>query len=209
MAERRFNIRTGRRIVPVAVLLLSCSALSALAQLALAPQTGRSASTRACSANPVLVRSASKKKASQKSKNPLPSDPAPACIEVKGQPIEVQEFLQNTAREQAWRIGENRASEDTWSFVRYLDPQELEKFADTKVLVEPVEFADGKAAVNVRTTDIGEGYTRVQVSAQIQGEGKSTDKVSAQPATVWPLNSKGILEQDLLKALQTGYKPLE
>jgi len=209
MAERRVNIRTGRSIVLVAVLLLSFSALSARAQLALAPQMGTSASTRTCSANPVLARSASKKKSSRKSKNPLPPHPAPACIEVKGQPIEVQEFLQNTAREQGWRIGENRASEDTWSFVRYLAPPELEKFADTKVLVEPVEFIDGKAAVNVRTTDIGEGYTRVQASAQIQGEGKSTDKVSAQPATVWPLNSKGILEQDLLKALQTGYKPLE
>jgi hypothetical protein len=133
----------------------------------------------------------------------------PTCIEAKGHAIEIQEFLQNMAREQAWRIGENRASEDTWSYVRYLNAEELERFADTKVLIEPVEFANGKAAVIVRTTDLADRYVRVQISAHFQGEGRSTDKISPQPATLWPLNSKGALEQDLVKALQSGYKPLE
>jgi hypothetical protein len=70
---------------------------------------------------------------------------------VKGEGMEIQEFLQNTAREQGWRIGENRVSDDTWFFVRYLDHDELEKYADTKVLIEPIQFTSGKAAVTLRT----------------------------------------------------------
>lgn len=139
----------------------------------------------------------------------MPAEPAPTCTELKGQAIEVQEFLQNTAREQAWHIGENRASEDTWSYVRYLSPEELDKFTDTKVLIESVNFSSGKAAVTVRTTDLTDGYVRVQISAHFQGEGQSNDKISPQPATIWPLTSKGVLEQDLVSALQSAYKPLQ
>lgn len=131
---------------------------------------------------------------------------AAACLELKGEPIEVQEFLQSVVREFQWRVGENHASEDTWFLVRYLNEEELEKYADTKVLLEPVEFTGGKVAVLVRTQDAGDGFVRVQISAHFQGNGKSTDKFSSQPGTVWPLNSKGTLEQELMGALQTHFK---
>jgi len=149
-----------------------------------------------------------KEKGSHKPKHALPAEPAPACVEVKGEGMEIQEFLQNTAREQGWRIGENRVSDDTWFFVRYLDHDELEKYADTKVLIEPIQFTSGKAAVTLRTTEIDEGFVRVQIMVQVQGEGKSSDKVLGQPGSVWALNSKGVLEQELVTTLQTRYKPL-
>jgi hypothetical protein len=149
-----------------------------------------------------------KGKHAPKTKQRLPPEPAPACLELKGGGIEVQEFLQNTAREQQWRVGENRASEDTWTFVRYFNSDELSKYADTNVLNEAVKFTSGKAAVLVRTSDIENGYVRVQVTAHFQGNGKSTDKVWAQPGEVWPLNSKGALEQEILKPLQTDYKSI-
>ena len=188
--------------------LLFCgSALWTQAQTPPATPTGATASTRPCSANAVLT-PGGKEKGSHKPKHPLPAEPAPACIEVKGEGIEIQEFLQSTAREQGWRIGENRVSDDTWSFVRYLDPDELKKYADTKVLIEPIQFTSGKAAVTLRTTEIGEGYVRVQIMVQVQGEGKSGDKVLGQPGSVWRLNSKGVLEQELVATLQTRYKPL-
>lgn len=200
---------TGSGIHFVAATLLFCaSPLPAQTQPAVAAQPNASTLTRPCSANPVLSGSGTRKKTSHKS-TPLPAESAPTCIEVKGQSIEVQESLQNTARKQAWRIGENRVSEDTWSYVRYLNPDELDKFADTKVLIEPVSFSSGKAAVTVRTSDLGDGYVRLQISTHFQGEGQSTDKASPQPATLWPLNSKGVLERDLVKALQSGYKPLD
>jgi len=172
-----------------------------------AAATGETA-TRACSANPVLAYAPSKKNA-KKLKHPPPPEPAPTCIEVKGEPLSIQEFLQNLAREQSWKIGENQASEDMWSFVRYFNPDELDTFADTQVTIEPVKFTGGKAAATVRTTDIGGGYVRVQISVRIQGEGKSTDPSWKQPMTVWPLNSKGVFEKELVSALQSRYKPLE
>jgi hypothetical protein len=171
------------------------------------PPATPSTLTRACSANPVLPPPSSKK---GKHKNTsVAPEPPPTCLEVKGQGLEVQEFLQNTAREESWRIGENRASEDSWSFVRYFDVDELEKYCDTKVLIEPVKFTSGKAAVTVRTTDLPDGYDRVQISAHFTGEGVSTDKTWAQPGSVWNLTSKGALEKELLAALQARYKPVE
>lgn len=61
-------------------------------------------------------------------------------------------------------------------------------------------------AILIRTQDAGDGFARVQISAHFQGDGKSTDKFSGQPETTWPLNSKGIMKQELIGALQTRFK---
>jgi hypothetical protein len=164
--------------------------------------------TRACSVNPVLG-PGGKKKSAPKTKHPLPPEPLPACMEMKGEPLEIQEALQALVRDLQWRVHENHVSEDTWTFVRYMDADDLEKYADTKVLIEPVNFEDGKAAVLVRTTDAGAGFARVQISAQFEGEGKSSDATLQQPATSWPLVSKGTLEKELLTALAAHYQHVE
>jgi hypothetical protein len=169
------------------------------------PESTPPAMTRPCTTNPILAPS-TKTKASKKSKHPLPPETPPVCIEMKGEAIEIQEFLQSFVREQQWHIGDNRASEDSWSFVRYLNVEQLENYADTKVLLESVEFTNGKTSVVIRTSDVSDGYVRVQITAHFQGEGKSTDKLWSQPGNVWPLNSKGVLEQELTSALQTRYK---
>jgi hypothetical protein len=192
--------------MPVTFRCLALAALFASASVCFA-QAGVGGSeaqnaTRACTANPVLEPVA-KKKAAGKLKHPLPPEGVPVCIEVKGEPIEVQEFLQAFARDQEWRSGEHHASEDTWSFVRYLNVKELEKYADTKVLIEPVKFSSGKAAVVVRTSDAGSGYVRVQITARFQGEGHSEDKVMAQPGSVWTLASRGVFEEELVAALKS------
>jgi hypothetical protein len=171
------------------------------------PTSTASATTRSCTANPVLAPSGKQKQAS-KTKHPLPLQPAPACIEVKGEPLEVQEALQAVARDLQWRIHENHATEDSWTFVRYLNTEELEKYADTKVLIQPVDFEDGKSAIVVRTVDIGGGFVRVQISAQFEGDGKSTDTTMKQPATTWPLNSRGVLEKEMIAALESRYHPM-
>jgi hypothetical protein len=177
------------------------------AQQTAPPAEAVSAATRPCSANPVLTYVPGKK--AKKLKHPPAPEPVPTCVEVKGDPFGIQEFLQNLAREQSWRTAENHASEDMWSFVRYFNPDELNTYADTKVLIEPVKFSSGKAATTIRTTDLGANYVRVQISVHMQGEGKSTDPTWTQPATVWPLHSKGVFEKELVTALQTTYKPLD
>ena len=161
-----------------------------------------SSDSRSCTENPVLAPA----KGFKKSKHPLPADPPPTCLETKGQPIEIQEFLQSKAREWQWRIGETHASEDSWSFVRYLSDEELAKYGDASVLVEPVIFTSGKAAIMVRTTELSDGYVRVQIAMNIQAEGKPSDKTSPQPGSRWPVVSKGTLEQELSDALQTRNK---
>jgi hypothetical protein len=196
------NLLKTRYFLMTAVLLGSGEYLCA-------EQAGPSAASttaRTCSMNPVLTPSG--KKGARKTKHPLPPEPPPACIEVKGETLEIQEALQAVVRDLRWRVHENHATEDSWSFVRYLNVDELEKYADTKVLVEPVDFEDGKTAVVVRTVDIGGGFVRVQISARFEGEGKSADTVMKQPATSWPLNSKGLLEKELIDALLVHYKHL-
>jgi hypothetical protein len=69
-----------------------------------------------------------------------------------------------------------------------------------------VEFTGRKVAVRLRTQELNEGYVRVQISTHFQGNGKPSYKFSGQPATMWPLNSKGILEQELIGALQIRFK---
>ena len=160
---------------------------------------------RKCSANPVLTQNAKK---TPKSKGaPLP-EAAPSCLEVKGEAIEVQEFLQGLGREQGWHIGDNHASEGVWTYVRYFGPSELDNYASTSDLKGSVKFSSGRAAVNVRTSELADGYVRVQITAHFLGEGKSTDALG-QPATQWPLNSTGLLEAELITALKTTYRPLE
>lgn len=166
------------------------------------------AATRACGANPELAASA-KQKHAPKTKHPLPPEPLPACLEIKGEPMEVQETLQAIARDLQWRIHDNHATEDSWAFVRYVDTVELEKYADTKVLIQPVDFEDGKTAVVVRTTDIGERWARVQVSAHFEGEGKSSDATMKQSTTSWQLNTKGVLEKEMLSLLQARFRHVE
>jgi hypothetical protein len=68
-----------------------------------------------------------------------------------------------------------------------------------------VEFTGRKVAVRLLTQELNEGYVRVQISPHFQGNGKPSYKFSGQPATMWPLNSKDILEQELIGALQIRF----
>ena len=49
----------------------------------------------------------SKSKPQKKSKQLLATEPLPACSELMGEPIEVQEFLQSVVREFQRRVGES------------------------------------------------------------------------------------------------------
>lgn len=169
-----------------------------------APASPR-AITRSCSANPVL-HSTAKKPGKQKSSPPV--EPPPTCVEVQGQAIEVQEFLQNLARREVWRTAENRASEDSWSCVRYLSDGELQKYADTKALSADITFTGGKAAIALRTAELADGYVRAQIVARFQGVGKAKDAAVGQTPTEYPLPSNGTLEKDIVNALQSGFHPL-
>jgi hypothetical protein len=69
-----------------------------------------------------------------------------------------------------------------------------------------VEFTGGEVADRWRTQESNQRYVRVHISAHFQGNGKPTDEFSGLPATMWPLNSKGILKQELIGAPQIPFE---
>jgi len=131
---------------------------------------------------------------------------APACLEAKATSLEIQEFLQTYVREQKWNIGEGRSSDSGWTFFRILEKEELLQFAK-----EPpagrVSWTGGKALVQVRTTDLHGGFTRVQISARFQGHGENADHF-APPQDTWELNSNGTLESAIISALEAHFQSL-
>jgi hypothetical protein len=108
----------------------------------------------------ILFRGQLQIQASEKSKHLLATEPLPAWVALKGEPIEVQEFLQSVVREFQWRVGENHASEDTWSFVRYLND------------------CEGYVRVQISTHFQGYGNRPASFPARRQPCGRSIQKAS-------------------------------
>jgi hypothetical protein len=131
---------------------------------------------------------------------------APACLEAKATSLEIQEFLQTYAREQKWNIGDGRSSESGWTFSRILEKEELLQFAKEPP-ASRVSWTGGKALVQVRTTDLQGGFTRMQISARFQGHGENADHF-APPQDTWELNSNGTLESAVISALETHFQSL-
>jgi hypothetical protein len=158
--------------------------------------------TRPCTSNPSLPPDS--KAATESPKNKFAEAPVrpPACLEVKGGPIELQEFLQALVRDQKWRIAQEQASAENWSFVRNLDPEELPRFAHTEILAGRIVWTEGKSGVRVTTSETTDGFTRVQIAAKFLGKGNSKERF-ARPTDFWPLVSRGTLESSMIAALES------
>jgi hypothetical protein len=158
--------------------------------------------TRPCSSNPGLPPDSKAAKESPKNKSAgTPSTP-PACLEVKGAPVELQEFLQAFIRDQKWRISQEQASVESLSFVRYLEPEELARFAHTEILGGRIAWTEGKVGVQMTIAEAADGFTRIQVAAKFQGKGSSNQHL-ARPTNLWPLASRGTLEGSMIAALES------
>lgn len=122
----------------------------------------------------------------------------PSCIEVQDSTISVQEHLQSVVRELRWNVGDEQASEELWSFTIYLSADSVAAF--TKPPADPrIAWSGGKAAVNVRTNALPDGFTRIIVTAKFDGYGEPEDKFAPQRSS-WPLPSSGALETKLTDA---------
>jgi hypothetical protein len=160
--------------------------------------------SRPCSAQPVGSdhKEKSKGKSTRATKEALS-----ACLDVKSSPLEIQEFFQNYVRAQGWRFGEEKIVEDGWIFARYLDKDELLQFAKEGVFAGRVKWTEGRALVQVTTREIDGGFTRVEISARMQGIGQNADRF-APPKDTWDLDSSGVLEKNLIDALDAHVKSL-
>jgi hypothetical protein len=114
--------------------------------------------------------------------------------------LDVQEYFQKFVRLQQWSIKEQQANEETWTFTILLDKEKLANYA--KPFVDPrIHFRGGKGLVQVRTTEKNDGYTQVFVKATLNGFGESEDMLATR-RDVWPLESNGNLESELIHALE-------
>ena len=160
--------------------------------------------SRSCSAQP----SSSDHKGKPKNKAVRDSKQLfSACLEAKGSPLEIQEFLQSYVRAQGWPFGEEKIVADGWMFARYLDKGELLQFAKEGIFAGRVNWTEGRALVQVTTREIDGGFTRVEVSARMQGIGQNVDRF-APPRDTWELDSTGVLEKSLVDALDAHVKSL-
>ena len=97
-----------------------------------------------------------------------------------------------------------QTSGDSISFYRLLDKDELSQVARTDILGGRITWTEGKAYVMARTSNVGDGFTRVSISARIQGRGQ-TSAPFARPSDLWPLVSKGTLEGSMIAALESRF----
>jgi hypothetical protein len=161
---------------------------------------------RPCAARKESSKSARKDKT--KGKGTAGSEEAAiACLEAKDSALNIQEFFQSYLRAQAWRFGEERIVADGWIFARYLDKDELLQFAKEGPFAGNVTWTEGKAIVLLVTRKLDDGFTHVEISARMQGFGQNVDRF-APPRDSWNLDSSGVLEKNLIAALEDHCKSL-
>jgi hypothetical protein len=205
LASPFIAVPTCRFLRPVLLVLFLFSILYDASAFSAASNSQFPTHTRPCSSNSSLPPDSKGAKESSKNKSAGTPAPPPVCLEVKGDPIELQEFLQALIRDQKWRIGQEQTSADSWSFVRYLEPEELARFAHTEILGGRIVWTAGKVAVQVTTAGATDGFTRVQITAKFLGKGNTNERF-ARPTDFWPLVSKGTLESGMIAALEDHFK---
>lgn len=127
-----------------------------------------------------------------------------SCVELRASPLAIHDFFSEYIREQKWKAGKGVSSADGWTITRFLEKEELEHVARTDVLGGRVTWTEGKALVEIKTSDARDGFTRVQILTKFQGRGQTTLEL-ARPSDWWPLASKGTLESDMIAALQSHF----
>jgi hypothetical protein len=148
------------------------------------------------------------RKENRKRKGAADSNEAPpACLEAKASALDIQEFLQSFIRDQKWNIRQEKVSEDSWSFFRSLDKDELLRFVDIGPFAGRVNWTAGKALVKVNTSEAEGSFTRVLITAKFTGYGQNADRF-APPQELWKPASNGTLEKSLVSALETHFQSM-
>ena len=130
-------------------------------------------------------------------------DTANACMEASGTALHIQERLQTFVREQRWLVSNEDINETTWIFDLGFNKEELLHYANPDPSASRVDWQDGKAAVVIRSWDLGDGYARTIVSAKFQGFGESSDSFATQRSP-WTLISNGALEAKIIEGLRAS-----
>jgi hypothetical protein len=130
---------------------------------------------------------------------------AEACLEVRFTALEIQEYLQAYGREQKWNLIDEHVAEDAWTFTRMLGKDELLRFTKKEATTDGVVWTSGMAFLQVKTTDLADGFVHVEISALFRGYGQNPDRF-APPKESWPLHSNATLENHIISVLETHFK---
>jgi hypothetical protein len=202
LASPFLSLTATQILPPMLLVVLMLGVLHDPASSSAASNSQTSTLSRPCSSNPGLPSHSKPADGSPKiNSRETPALP-PACIEVKAAPLELQDFLQAFIRSQKWRVGQQQSSPEGLSFFRYLDADELARFAHTEILGGRMVWTEGKVAVQISTTEATDGFTHVQINAKFQGKGSGRDQF-ARPTGLWPLVSRGTLEGSMIAALES------
>lgn len=205
--DRRRSSRAGNAVRFFTLSSLLCALAmtrGVAAQSTAADSKPQPAATRSCAPAAAETTSSEKPNHPNAPGASTQGDIAPSCLEVKAKPLEIQEYLKVVVSEKRWTISQAQSSGDSFSFFRLLDKDELSQVARTDILGGRITWTEGKAFVMARTTNVGDGFTRVNISARIQGRGQSS-KTFARPSDLWPLVSKGTLEGGMIAALESRF----
>ena len=190
----------------ILILLLSCQSSTVFPVKAVQAQqtTASPDSLRNCAGDNKQLRT-KKKNPSSSGKDRQTAIPASqACIEVRSGSLAVQEYLQKFARDSRWTLNDEQATEDLWSFSMALSAEELTAYA--KTFSDPkIGWSGGKATVNVRTTELADGFARIVIGAKFDGYGVPEDKFAPNRES-WSLPSSGALEAKMAEAVKAHFK---
>jgi hypothetical protein len=129
---------------------------------------------------------------------------AGACIELAFSTLEIQEYLQSYARTQQWKVSESAVNEDSWTFSRELDKDELLRDTTEDSNKKRVEWTGGTVRVHVNTVQLPDGYSRTIVRGIFRGYGRSIDQFAIQKE-YWELDSNNNLENSIVSVVRTHF----
>jgi hypothetical protein len=136
----------------------------------------------------------------QKSQGAIASDSPSACIEIRADVLEVQEFLQKWVRNLNWKLVDEHTNESSWDFSRKLTVEELMSATKPERKPQGIEWQSGSVFFQITTTEGIERFARTVIRTQFRGMGENKDKLVT-PQDWYPLGSNGSLESSMVDAL--------
>jgi hypothetical protein len=130
-----------------------------------------------------------------------------SCVEVHSGILDVQEFLERFVRNQEWTLLDERADEQTLTYIRKLQTNELLNYTNSRGNRDAVVWTGGKAFIQMKTTTLSQGFTRIEIVVTFEGHGENQDSF-APPKETWPLESNGSLETALITAVENHFRSI-
>jgi hypothetical protein len=188
-------------LIPFVVGLAQLAAISLTAEVSARNWKPSNIVTRPCK----IIHDTSKPSKEAKKNGKKRLGDVDGCLEMRSTTLEVQEYLQAYGREQKWNLSDEHVAEDAWTFSRKLERDELLRYTQNDASTGRVSWTSGMAFVQINTTELDEGFVRVQIAARFQGYGQSLDRFAPQKE-FWPLISNGSLEKQLISIVEMHFK---